>query len=134
MPSKKRKKAINKARSQQRRKAQEEQEDAARDISYTTVITILICVVYHHILSLKKKKTKSEYHRVRKDLELDIFSALNGKLFRSAYRMEKHTFYHLHSILEDALEKHFFPKEGGTCSINENPYLINTKTRLSIFL
>jgi hypothetical protein len=134
MSSKRRKKALKKARSQQRRKAEEEQEDAARDISYTTLITILICVVYHKLISLKRIKSKTEYHRVRKDLELDIFSTLNGNLFRSAYRMEKHTFYHLHGILEDDLEKEFFPKQGGTRCMNENPYLIKTKIRLSIAL
>jgi hypothetical protein len=48
--------------------------------------------------------------------------------------MEKHTFYHLHSILEDGLEKKFFPKEGGTHCIKENPFLIKTQICLSIAL
>ena len=71
-------------------------------------------------------------HRVRKDLEKDIFNQLGDYYLRRAYRMNKDTFYKLHSTLEHHLLKHFFPKEGGNRDIYSNPYLIKTEIRLSI--
>ena len=73
-------------------------------------------------------------HRVRKDLERDIFNQLGDYYIRRAYRMDKPTFYRLHTILQPELERHFFPQEGGNRDIYLNPYLIKTEVRLSIAL
>jgi hypothetical protein len=41
--------------------------------------------------------------------------------------MKKETFFELHEILREELEKHFFPKRGGTRDIYDNPcYLVKT--------
>ena len=73
-------------------------------------------------------------HRVRKDLEIDIFNQLGDYYIPRAYGMDKQTFYKLHTILRPRLENHFFPKEGGNRDIHLNPYLIKTEIRLSIAL
>jgi hypothetical protein len=44
----------------------------------------------------------------------------------------KESFYNLHDLLRVDLEKHFFPKNGGTRSIQENSYFIKTEIRLSL--
>jgi hypothetical protein len=76
----------------------------------------------------------SNVHRVRKDIEKDIFLPLSDAYFRWSYRMKKESFYNLHSILQESLENHFFPKKGGKRWIYKNSYLIRTEIRLSIAL
>jgi hypothetical protein len=68
----------------------------------------------------------------KKVIEEDTFLPLGDMLFRRAYQKDKETFYYLHDLLQNDLEKHLFPKEGGTRGMRRNPYLINTKIRLSI--
>ena len=48
--------------------------------------------------------------------------------------MHKQSFYRLHALLEPYLNAHFFPKQGGKRCPKTNPYLIDTKLRLSIAL
>ena len=52
----------------------------------------------------------------------------------SEMKMNKNTFYHLHSILKPLLDSHFFPKGGGKRAVGKTSYLINTKIRLSMAL
>ena len=46
---------------------------------------------------------REELPRERKSLERDIFRPLGKYMFRRAYRMNKASFYKLHSILEPRL-------------------------------
>ena len=98
--------------------------------------TMFLCMIAALTLHLITRVTGSCYdsHRVRKDLEKDIFNQLGDYYFPRAYRMDKETFYNLHTILEPFLESHFFPREGGNRDIYSNPYLIKTEVRLSIAL
>ena len=98
--------------------------------------TLFLCMIAALTLHLITRVTGSSYdsHRVRKDLQKDIFDQLGEYYIRRAYRMDKETFYNLHSILEPLLKSHFFPREGGNRDIYSNPYLIKTEVRLSIAL
>ena len=73
-------------------------------------------------------------HQVRKDLEKDIFNQLGEYYLPRAYRMDKSTFYNLHTILKPLSINHFFPKEDRNRDIYSNPYLSKTEIRLSITL
>ena len=53
-------------------------------------------------------------HRVRKDLEKDIFDQLGDYYVPRAYRMDKPTFYKLHQLLDLLLIQHFFQRKPAT--------------------
>ena len=98
--------------------------------------SMFICMIAALSLHLITRVTGYSYdsHRVRKDIEKDIFNQLGDYYLPRAYRMDKDTFYKLHTILEPLLNNHFFPREGGNRDIYSNPYLIKTEIRLSIAL
>ena len=98
--------------------------------------SMFICMIAALSLHLITRVTGYCYdsHRVRKDIEKDIFNQLGDYYLPRAYRMDKATFYKLHTILEPLLNNHFFPREGGNRDIYSNPYLIKTEIRLSIAL
>ena len=100
---------------------------------FSSMFISMIAAFTFHLLT---RVTGYSYdsHRVRKDLEKDIFNQLGDYYIPRAYRMNKVTFYKLHTILEPLLLNHFFPKEGGNRDIYSNPYLIKTEIRLSIAL
>jgi hypothetical protein len=100
---------------------------------FSTMFIAMIAAISFHLLTYVPR-CFYDSHRVRKDLEKDIFNQLGEYYLRRAYRMDKYTFYRLHHLLEPLLIKHFFPKEGGNRDIYNNPYLIKTEIRLSITL
>ncbi len=111
-----------------------DEELFTQDLNLMQSITMLLTLVFFHTIALMGVTKDSNTHRVRKDLEKDIFLPLGETYFRQSYRMHKESFYTLHNLLSLELKKHFFPKNGGKRCIDTNPYLIKTETRLSIAL
>jgi hypothetical protein len=58
----------------------------------------MVTLILHHTLAGFHLKT-TNIHRVRKDLEKDIFQPLSEKFFQRSYRMNKKSFYILHEII-----------------------------------
>jgi hypothetical protein len=116
-----------------RRKKSKELDDELYQQDLTTMqsVIVILSLIFFHTLSLMGIKD-SNLHRVRKDLKTDIFDPLGDKYVRRSYRMSKESFYNLHNLLEEELKNHFFPKNGGTRSVDDNPYFIKTEIRLSI--
>ena len=77
---------------------------------------------------------KQELPRESKYLERDIFGPLGRYMFRRAYRINKASFYKLHSILKSCLDAIFYPMNGGTRDQDNSTYLISSKIRLGIAL
>ena len=98
---------------------------------YISTVTIAMTLLIHQIVLLLGGRGCST-HRVRKNLELDIMVPLGERFFRRAYRMEKQSFYRLHGLLREDLEKKFFPTSWGGRDIRDSPYLILTEMRLSL--
>jgi hypothetical protein len=132
-PMKSSAKKRNKAKKRRQKHLQREYHVIQETQYFSSMFIYMIMALALHILT---RVTGSCYdsHRVRKDIERDIFNQLGDYYIPRAYRMDKHTFYRLHSILQPYLEQHFFPKEGGNRDIRSNPYLIKTEIRLSIAL
>ena len=76
----------------------------------------------------KGKETQQDWQPFKEK----VGSKLSDYFFRRVYRMKRVTFDKLHSILEPRLDEIFFPKGGGKRNVETCPYLIDTKTRLSI--
>ncbi len=116
-----------------RRKLNREVQDELylQDLKYMESMAVLMSLIFFHTIALCGVKDNN-LHRVRKNLEKDIFNPLGDKYLRRSYRMSKEAFYNLHDLIQPELKNHFFPKNGGTRSVEENSYLINTEIRLSI--
>ena len=123
----------NTARKRRQKRLQRESCALQQTQYFSSIFIYMIIALSLHLIT---RVTGSCYdsHRVRKDLERDIFNQLGDYYIPRAYRMDKQTFYRLHTILRPSLENHFFPKEGGNRDIHFNPYLIKTEIRLSIAL
>ena len=113
-----------------RRKLNEDDDNEA-NMTNTVMLTIIMAICTQCLLSHTNGRG-DEVHRVRKDLELDVIAPLGDTFFRRAYRMEKESFFHLHSMLRKDLEKQFFPAGGGSRDIRRSSYLIRTEMRLSM--
>jgi hypothetical protein len=109
----------------------EDEDELDMNMSFMSSFTLVLLLILHHTLASLGFRGNN-LHRTRKDIEEDIFLPLGDTFFRRAYRMDKATFYYLHDLLQDDLEKHFFPKGGGTRDIRTNAYLIKTEIRLSL--
>ena len=102
-------------------------------IHHNTMLYMYFLHSISHVYGFESKgNKKEELPRERKDLERDIFCPLGKYMFRRAYRMNKASFYKLHSILKPRLDAIFFPKNGGKKDPKDSPYLISTKLRMSI--
>ena len=123
----------NTARKRRKKRLQRESNSVQENHYFCSMFLSMVAALTLHLIT---RVTGSCYdsHRVHKDLEKDIFNQLGHYYFPRAYRMDKKTFYHLHSILQPSLEKHFFPRDGGNRDMYLNPYLIKTEVRLSIAL
>jgi len=126
------KKAKRKHERQRRRRTIQEMDD----IQYSSFLSLYLCMIsalFFMFLSTIGLRGP-DIHRVRKDIEKDIFVPLGPYYLRRSYRMHKESFYALHEILRVHLEEHFFPKRGGKRPVKSNPYVISTEIRLSIAL
>ena len=119
-----------KATRRKRRKIKDVEDEEA-NMAYTTMLTILVSICTQCLISNTNDRGE-EVHRVRKDLMHDVIAPLGNTFFRRAYRMEKQSFFHLHSMLRKDLEKQFFPADGGYRDIRRSSYLIRTEMRLSM--
>jgi hypothetical protein len=128
--------SVSAKKQRQRRKCKKQtvEEEEQTVLSFYKVLALMLTLITSHILSHFRFHRGEEVHRVRKHLERDIFQPLGKRYFRRAYRMDKKSFYVLHEILKEDLEKHFFPKQGGTRCHKTNTYLIRTEIRLSLAL
>ena len=117
-----------------RQKRYERESKYIHEVQYfsSMFLAMMAAVIFHLISYLPGSFYDS--HRVRKDLEKDIFDQLGDYYLPRAYRMDKPTFYKLHQLLDPLLIQHFFPKEAGNRDIYSNTYLIRTEIRLSIAL
>jgi hypothetical protein len=79
---------------------------------FTSLYIAMITAIFQQLL-VRMTGRFYEVHRVRKDLQTDIFDQLGDYYFTRAYRMDSCSFYKLHDILEPYLAQQFFPKEGG---------------------
>ena len=118
----------NKKRKRQRR---QEQDDEELMLQFT-FFSLLMRFMQSYFCSSFGGNKKEELPRIRKDIEKDIFVFLDDTYFRRSYRMDKQSFYRLHTILKPDLDKQFFPRNGGSRDPEKNKYLINTKLRLSM--
>jgi hypothetical protein len=114
------------ARKRRKRHYQKKLNDAEFEMKFVSSLILMVSMMYFHTLNNMCNREEN-VHRKRKDIERDIFLPLGEVFFRRSYRMTKSSFYELHHILKDDLEAHFFPKDGGSRDINENPYLIKTE-------
>jgi hypothetical protein len=97
---------------------------------FTMIVSFLpYCMQYDSSYGGNKS---SEIKRDRKPFDEGIDSKLTSSLFRRVYRMSRNSFDKLHSILEPALNRIFFPRGGGVRKPGKSSYLIDTKTRLAI--
>ena len=92
-----------------RRRDDEDDQQCAYFMMHRSYLLFLyffysISTVYGFDSNGNKKK---ELPRERKDLERDIFGPLGKYMFRRAYRMNKASFYRLHSILKSRLDAIF---------------------------
>ena len=123
----------NKARKRRQRRLQRESAVVQQTQYFSTMFVYMLLALSMHLLTLVTGSCH-DTHTVRKSLENDIFNQLGSYYITRAYRMDKETFYRLHTILQPQLEMHFFPKDAGNRDIYANPYLIKTEIRLSIAL
>lgn len=75
-----------------------------------------------------------EVPRERIDFEQRVVGQLTPLEFKRAYRMDLRAFYKLHALLLPHLNAKFYPGGGGTRDPIQDPYIIDTKVRLSIAL
>ena len=123
----------NNARKRRQKRLERESVCIQESQYFFSMFLAMIAALTLHLIT-RVSGSCYDTHRVRKDLERDIFNQLGEYYIRRAYRMDKPTFYRLHTILKPELESHFFPQEGGNRDIYLNPYLIKTEVRLSIAL
>jgi hypothetical protein len=126
--------SAKKRRQRRKRKLDEVIEDHQSAMSLYGVLILIVTLLISHTIFHFRYKRGEDVHRVRKDLEKDIFLPLGTRFFRRSYRMDKDSFYFLHDLLKEDLEQHFFPKGGGTRCYKTNNYLIKTEIRLSLAL
>ena len=74
------------------------------------MLLAMMAAVIFHLISYQPGSFYDS-HRVRKDLEKDVFDQLGEYYIPMAYQMDKPTFYKLHQILDPLLINHCFPKE-----------------------
>jgi hypothetical protein len=121
------------ARNHRRKRNERECKHMNEVLYFSSMLLAMMASVIFHLTSYIPF-CSYDSHRVRKDLEKDIFEPLGDYYLRRAYRMDKATFYKLHEILDPLLLKHFFPRDAGSRDVYSNPYLIRTEIRLSIAL
>jgi hypothetical protein len=126
--------SAKKRRQRCKRKIDEIIEDYQSAMSLYGVLILMVTLLISHTIFHFCHKRGEDVHRVRKDLEKDIFLPLGTRFFCQSYRMDKESFYILHDLLKEDPEQHFFPKGGGTRCYKTNNYLIKTKIRLSLAL
>ena len=127
-------KCCKSAARKRRQKRYERETKYIHEVQYfSSMLLAMMTAVIFHITSYLPGSFYDS-HRVRKDLEKDMFDQLGEYYIPRAYRMDKPTFYKLHQKLDPLLISHFFPKEAGNRDIYSNPYLIKTEIRLSIAL
>ena len=93
----------NTARKRRKKRLQRESNSVQENHYFCSMFLSMVAALTLHLIT---RVTGSCYdsHRVRKDLEKDIFNQLGHYYFPRAYRMDKKMFYHLHSILQPSLE------------------------------
>ena len=93
----------NTARKRRQKRLQTESCALQQTQYFSSIFIYMIIALSLHLIT---RVTGSCYdsHRVRKDLERDIFNQLGDYYIPRAYRMDKQTFYRLHTILRPSLE------------------------------
>jgi hypothetical protein len=132
MSSSKHSRSTNRACNRSKRTKLKKHEENKTNKSIFSSFVLMVTLILYHTLAGFCLKTP-HIHRVRKDLEKDIFLPLGDKFFQRSYHMKK-TFYILQEVLREGLEHHFLPKNGGKRNCHQYPYCIKTEIRLSIAL
>ena len=98
-------------------------------VMWWTLVMSLLPLVFSYA-SFGGNKTH-ETKRERQSFD-ETNQSLSDYVFRHMFRMTKANFNRLHTLLEPALNKAFFPKGGGKRDPSKSRYLVDTKIRLGV--
>ena len=76
--------------------------------------------------------TKTHENKCERRFFDKVNQSLSDYVFRRMFRITKVNFNRLHTLLEPALNKAFFPKGGGKQDPSKSKYLVDTKIRLGV--